>query len=81
MSYVVAKCFSEKGAVAHKLTGETLNDDIEWMDELTKKWLANGVQILVVGNFEIYSEYKPVTYANSRGAFEECIKSWFEELI
>lgn len=76
MSYVVEKQFGRPGSIAYKLQTSTTDADLKWMDELTTKWLAKGVQILVVGSFTIYAEYEPVTYVNSREEFEEHIKRW-----
>ncbi|WP_208560323.1 DUF6718 family protein [Marinilactibacillus kalidii] len=73
MSYLVAKHFQKKGSVALEIDK---NENIsEFFEKLTYAYIEVGIQILFVGDFSIYREYEPVTYVNSKKAFEEGIKT------
>ena len=72
MCYLIAKKFGESGCIALDVTER---DDLgRFVASLDLAYLEKGIQFVVLGNPEIYREYKPYKFADHEISFLEGVK-------
>lgn len=73
MTYLIAKRFDQPGCLAVNV--EPGKELAGLVAELSKKYLAKGIQILILSNPDTFGEYKPYQFVDSIEKFTEQIKN------
>lgn len=68
MCYVTAKHHNHTGSIALDVSGAT--DIEEYIEALTDLVKGKNIQVLLVSDFDVYAEYKPVSKTTVQAKFE-----------